>query len=504
MASYLGIDIGTSAVRAVLLRTSYRKVTLAGLGACDLAGVTDLREAVRVAVGDMGKRCDAVAVALPGERTFARRLTIPLAAQRQLGEVVPFEIEAQIPFDIADAVFDFRPLPRVKDSPTLDVFAAIARTEDVRAQIELVKAAGVAEPEVVAPGAFALAALVPIVPELEAASCLALVDLGASKTEVVIATNGDVVFARTLSVGTQGLPASASVLARELRQTLSAWRSTGGAAVDAVYLAGGGALASGAEVFLAGELGVLVAPLPLPRIEGIGPDQAPAMPRAAKALGLALSLADRGKTLNLRQGPLAFERGYGFLREKIPVLAGLAAVIVVSSLFATWAEMRSLSKERAVLEDALATVTKEVLAEETVDPLRVAELLEQGPGGKDEDPLPQVDAFDVMAQLAEDVPDKLKHDIEDLDVQRSGQAAPHVSIHGVVPKLSDAEELASRLKEFPCFQDVKISKTSQVIGADGQKYAMDFELRCPSREEKSKAKASASAQPASSSKDKDR
>ena len=51
---------------------------------------------------------------------------------------------------------------------------------------------------------------------------------------------------------------------------------------------------------------------------------------------------------------------------------------------------------------------------------------------------------------------------------------------------------------------MKISKTSQMIGAEGQKYAMDFELRCPNREDRIKAKAAASAQPAASGKEKDK
>ena len=49
-----------------------------------------------------------------------------------------------------------------------------------------------------------------------------------------------------------------------------------------------------------------------------------------------------------------------------PRLAGwLAAVILVSFLFSAWAQLYAKSKERAVLEAALATVSKEVLGEET-------------------------------------------------------------------------------------------------------------------------------------------
>jgi general secretion pathway protein L len=494
MASYLGIDIGHSAVRAVLVRTSYRRITLEGMGSCELGGAVDLAEAIRTAAGGLALRCDGVSVSLPGEQLFVRRLEIPATAAKQLSEVVPFEIEAQLPFDMSDAVFDFKALPRERGADKIDVFASVARTDDVRARIELLQASIGHEPELVIPGAFSLAALIPQVPELAEAATLCLLDIGATRTEILVAVKGEVMYARTLSVGTNRLPESAQVLGRELRQTLSAWRAAGGGLIDAMYLAGGGSQVAGADVFLSGALGVQVLPMPMPKIEGITPEQAAQVPVFAKALGLALTLQARGRLLNLRQGPLTFERGYGFLREKIPVLAGLAVVIVVSSLFATWAEMRALSNEREVLENALALVSKEVLGEETRDAARARELVEQGPGGKDEDPLPQADSFDVLYQLAEAVGPEIKHDLEEVDVQRAGQnSTPKVTLHGVVPKVQDAEDLTVLLKTYPCFQDVKLGKTSQQIGGEGQKYLMDFDLKCVSPDAKKKAAPGSSA-----------
>ena len=498
MASYLGIDIGSTSVRAVLIRTSYRKVTLAGIGAADLAGVT-LAEAVGVAIAGLAQKSDGVAIAIPGDEIFVRRLSIPKAAQRQLAEVVPFEIEAQIPFDIADAVFDSRLIPAAADAKTIDVLAVVARSEDVERRLAVVREGGAPEPELVAPGSFALASLVPHVPELAARHTFVLLDLGANSTEAVIVSGGEARFARTISVGVRGLPASAAALARELRQTFTAFRAQGGPQIEAAYLVGGGAAVSGAEAFLSGELNIPVGPLPLPKLEGLDAGVAQNLARASKALALALALAAPGKTFNLRRGALTFERGCGFLREKVPLLLGLAAVILVSGLFSTWAELRALSKEKNVLEEALAAASKDVLGEETRDPARALELVEGGPGGKDEDPLPRVDAFDVMVQLAEALPDKLKHDVDELDVARASQnATPHVSIHGVIPKVTDAEELAAKLKEFKCFTDIKIVKTTQQVGGDAQKYHMEWELRCPTPQDQ--AKPAGSAQPASSAK----
>lgn len=495
MATYLGIDIGQTLVRAVLVRTSYRKLTIEGMGACELGGLADPAEAIRFAVGGLGARCDGVAVSLPGERLFLRKLELPAAALRQLTEVIPFEIEAQIPFELEHAVFDFRPLPRGRDTDKIGVFTAIARTEEVRERIELIKLATNHEPELVLPGAFSLAALVPMLPELASAGQIAILDIGAVRTEVLLVQNGEVSFARTLSVGTQGLPASAPVLARELRQTLAAWRAAGGGLLDAMYISGGGALSPGADVFLAGELGVAVRMLPMPAFEGLSPEQSAQLPRFAKALGLALSVSQRGKHLNLRQGPLKFERGYGFLRDRVPALVALGVVIALSGAFSMWAELRALGAEREVLEKALYAVSKEILGEGTTEPERAKTLLDQGPGGKDADPLPPVDAFDVLAQLADNIdPGALKHDLDEVDVQRgSPQSVPRVTLHGVVPKVQDAEDLSTLLKQFPCFQEVKVVKTSQQIGGEGQKYHMEFELRCASAGAKAAAGASSAA-----------
>jgi len=288
------------------------------------------------------------------------------------------------------------------------------------------------------------------------------------------------------------------VLARELRQTLAAWRAGGGGLLDALYISGGGALAPGADFFLSGELGVAVKMMPMPKFEGLSPEQEAQLPRFAKAIGLALSLANRGRLLNLRQGPLKFERGYGFVRERVPALVALGSVILLSAAFSVWAEIRALGAEREVLDKALATASKDVLGEETSDPERAKTLLDQGPAGKDEDPLPPVDAFDVMAQLAENIdPATLKHDLDELDVQRGGpQSTPKVVLHGVVPKVQDAEDLSTLLKQFACFQDVKIMKTSQQIGGEGQKYHMEFDLKCVAPDKKKPAAPAGSAAPA--------
>ena len=417
-------------------------------------------------------------MAVDGARVAVHRLLLPATAQKQLVEVLAYELESQVPFDLAGSVFDWKQLERGGDEAQLPIVAAVASIDDVRARIDVVREALSQEPERVGVGAFALGALVPYVPALTESQTVALVDLGEDTSEVLVLERGEPVFARTTSTGTKGLPETAERLARDLRVSFAAYQAQGGAPPSRVYLCGAGAFVSGAEGFLSGSLEVPVQLLPEPALDlaGLPPDAVRDLPRYGKALALALSLAGRGAGLNLRRGPLAFERGFAWVRERIPVLAGLAAVIVVSFGFSAWARLHAVHKERTVLESALGTVTKEVLGTEVTTAQEAQDLLSREAALTDEDPMLHIDAFDVMVRLSVAIPPAMKHDIDELDVQKA-----HVTVRGIVDSVQDAQSIAATLSESDdeCLSDVKIKSTTQAVGSDRQKYALEFDLKCP-------------------------
>ncbi|WP_394838267.1 pilus assembly protein PilM [Pendulispora rubella] len=538
MPIWLGIDIGKSAVKVAALRSSYRKTAVIGLGSADIvAEVRDsqflgapalpgeppaapeapspdqvaqeavsraIRDAVSIALSGKPGTGDGVAVAIDGVKAMSRVLPIPASAQKQLAEVLPFELEAQVPFELEGSVFDYRILSGLRSLPgadpaSLPVLASVARISDVQARIDTVKQALGVEPERVGVGMLPLANWVAVLPALAEPGPIVAIDLGTDTSDILIFRNGEPVFTRTVSQGTSGLPETAPKLAREIRITLAAYRATGGDPAVRVFLCGGGAFVSGAESFLSNELETEVTALPPPPMEYEvpQPDQLRQLARYAKALGLALGLGSRPLGLDLRKGPLAYERGFGWLRERVPVLAGLGAVIVVSFFFSAAMQLYALGKEKDTVEAALASVTKEVLGEETSSAERANELLAQQTGGED-DPMPHADAFDVMVRLSEAIPSSMTHDIEDLDLTKG-----HVSIHGLVGSSNDAQSIATSLRSEPCFSDVQIKRIDQAIGKEERKkYVLEFDLKCPEDQKgggkKPGAQASASASAASS------
>ncbi len=481
MSTFLGIDIGNTAVKVAVIRTAYRKVQLAGLASVEVAQAGGVVEAIsaatRMVMGVQGGVGDAIAVAIDGSRTTVKVVGLPLTAQKTIGDVLPFELESQLPFELSEAVFDYRLLPGTREikGEELAVLVGLAKTADVQARIDLAKTALAVEPERVGLGAFPIANLVPWIPGL-GEGIVAVCDLGTVSSDLLIMKNGEPVFARTVGLGTKGLPGTAAKLARELRTTIAAHRSQGGEPPTRLYLCGGGAYVSGAEAFLSSALDIPVEALPMPSLEvqGLAPDFATTNARFAKAIGLALGLGPRQAGFNLRKGPLAFERGFAWVKEKIPILAGLAAVILVSFLFSAWAQLYAKSKERAALEGALAKVTKDVLGEETTSSERAKELLSQQTAINDEDPLPHADGFDVMVKISELIPPSMVHDIEELDVQKG-----HVVLHGIVGSIPDAQQIKTNVSNEKCFSDAKITRTNQVVGDNRQKYVLEFDIKCP-------------------------
>jgi general secretion pathway protein L len=474
MARYIGIDIGSSHVRALLLSTGYKRIAIEAVQEVAIDAAESLEHAIQACAMNMLPHSDGIAVAVAGDTAFVHRMKLPLTARKQLDAVLPFELESQMPVDMSELVYDYRVLRGEPTREAIDVIAALARTEQVKDRIELVKRALGREPERVGCGSLVLANLALLTPELRGKAPVALVDLGSRRTEVTVLSDGEPLFVRTLSRGVAGLPETAAALIADLRQTFLAFLSKEDTPVDSVILLGGGASASGADQYLSHELGVPVRALPTFQIEPPVPEIVLALPRFAKALALAAGLSGKAVDMNLRSGPLAYQRGFGFLKERAPLLAGLTAATLVSFLFASWASLRALSREHEELVQSLAAQTQQILGEELSDPDAVSEAIDRAKSKDEPDPMPHMDAFDTVVELSNAIPTTVVHDIEEFDVQRA-----HVKVNGVVGTTAEAQAIASKMAENRCVSGANIAKVSQEVNGARQKYVLEFDLKCP-------------------------
>ena len=103
--------------------------------------------------------------------------------------------------------------------------------------------------------------------------------------------------------------------------------------------------------------------------------------------------------------------------------------------------------------------------------------------------MPHADALDLMVRISEVLPANVKMDLEELDMKKG-----HIGITAIVDSVGDAESFAKSLGVQPCFHDVKIVKTNQVVGGDRKKFVLEGEMRCPEDEHAKKKPAAPAAE----------
>jgi general secretion pathway protein L len=516
MSRVVGIDVTPRHVRAVLLRVAYRKTVLEDLREVECSDFDSVVQAIAACTERLGtagppsagagpgtpspatpaagvpsaaptstgtpQRVDGIGVVLDGRRVFVHHLPIPVAGQKQIDELLPFEIEAQVPVDIDELVFDYEIAPVQPGSPTLDVLTVSARTEHVRERIALVREALGREPDSVGCGPIELSQLATLFPALSAAGPLAIVDLGEDTTDVCVLESGRVAATRSLSLGTSGFPKSAEALVAQLRQTFGSYALSSGRDVGRVYVVGSGASLEGVSEFFGDRLAVPFVTLPESVLEATTPSQLPLLPRFARALGAAQHVA-RGRGINLRRGELAFQRGFGFLKEKAPLLMGLGAAVLISFVFATWAETRALDREREMLVARLEAESQAVFGTATSDPEEVDVLLQQAMQHRAEDPMPHFGGLSAAVAVSEAVAPDIVHDVEELDLQKG-----KLTLRGIVSSTEEAQRISKALEEHRCLEQANISKITQVVNSNKEKYVLEANVRCPEDQgEKKKA-----------------
>jgi general secretion pathway protein L len=515
MARILGLDIGRSALRAVLVRTSMRHVEMDRFIEVPLAPATDPQgraEALAAGLAELvalvARPADEVIVALDGREGSLRVVELPAGAAKRIGEVLPFELNDVLPFEITDAVVDHQPID--KSDTLLRVLAAAAPRARVETLLAELKASAI-DPKEVAVGAAALDGLRHLVPELNAPGPLMIVCIGVDRTDVCVLEKGACTFARTTDGGVELLSRGQQVqLASSLKRTLAAYRAAGHPPPSRVYLGGDAALHADSMLpWLQETLGIEASLVAVPdrrepggkrkpgapapettdgSVEGELTLGAPAMPSAsherakfAFAAALAARVASRGKRLDLRQGPLAYTKAMGTLRSQGKRIAIAAAPVLVAFLFATWARHAVLDDERERLQTQLAEVTRDVFDEETRDPAAARALLEGG--RRIADPIPKFTAWDALDAISAAIPQEIQHDARRLTIEIDDESREgRIELQGLVASLAERDTIAANFEAHPCFDEIKPGPTSPGPNNTGLNYRLEATVHCPGDE----------------------
>lgn len=211
--SVVGLDIGSTSVRgAEVARPGTPKAALTRFAEVPLPegavsrGEVLQPEVVASALKNLwstGKfSSKKVVLGMGNQRVLARDLTVPKMSLARIRESLPFHVQDMLPVPVADALLDFYPIAESQGDTGLVVHGLlVAAVKDaVDGNIAALRAAGLTPVEVdLIP--FALSRLLITRPALPGA--VALIDIGANTTSVVIAVDGVPNFVRIIPAGGQ-------------------------------------------------------------------------------------------------------------------------------------------------------------------------------------------------------------------------------------------------------------------------------------------------------------
>ena len=209
----VGLDIGSSAVKAVELKPAGKGFKVAAFAAepippdsivdgaiIDGAAVTD---AIRRLFENKHFKSKDVAASLSGNAVIVKKINLPVMTEAELAESIYWEAEQYIPFDIQDVNLDYQILdagtgPDTKG--TMDVLLVAAKKEKIADYTGVISQAG-RTPLIVDVDAFALQNAFEMNYGLEKEQVVVLLNFGASAININIITGDQSVFTRDISMG---------------------------------------------------------------------------------------------------------------------------------------------------------------------------------------------------------------------------------------------------------------------------------------------------------------
>ena len=210
----IGLDIGSSAVKAVELRPAGKGYRVAAFGTepvpadsivdgtiVDAAAVVDAVR--RVFDGNKALKGKDVCASLSGNAVIVKKITLPVMTESELADSIYWEAEQYIPFDIQDVNLDYQildPGTGPESRGSMDVLLVAAKKEKIGDYTSVIAQAG-RTPVIVDVDAFALQNAYEVNYGLEPDLIVVLLNAGASAVNINILQGDQSVFTRDISMG---------------------------------------------------------------------------------------------------------------------------------------------------------------------------------------------------------------------------------------------------------------------------------------------------------------
>ena len=208
----VGLDIGSSAIKLVELRerkkgqgyelVSFGHEPLSSTAIVDGA-IMDaglVAETIKKLFADTKVKNREVATSLSGHSVIIKRISLQQMDDAALGESIKWEAEQYIPFDIEEVSIDFQRLGSTNAEANMDVLLAAVKKEKIQDYTDVIRQAGLT-PKLVDIDIFCVQNAYELNYQIQGQDIQALINVGASVTNIAVMQGAQPIFWRDISVG---------------------------------------------------------------------------------------------------------------------------------------------------------------------------------------------------------------------------------------------------------------------------------------------------------------
>lgn len=206
----IGLDIGSSSVKAVELRKKGEGYELANVGLERLAQDTvvdgaimdsgEVSRAIEKIFNENRIKIKSVATSVSGPSVSAKRISVPAADEDELANAIAYEAQQHIPFDMTEVNLSYVPLGPAASGSGMEVMVVAVKQEKIRNQTDALHQAG-KTPVKVDIDAFALQNAFEVNYDIPPEQSVALLNIGASLMTINIIRGGQPLFPRDVTMG---------------------------------------------------------------------------------------------------------------------------------------------------------------------------------------------------------------------------------------------------------------------------------------------------------------
>jgi len=206
----IGLDIGSSSIKAVQVKSSKRGVSLLAFGMEPLMPQTIVDgtimdqgavvEAIRTLWSRLKLRQKDVAIAIAGHSVIIKKISVPPMTQQELEEQIPYEAEHHIPFAKDDVELDFEVVNQTNASGQMELLLVAAKKEVVHDYAAVVREASL-NPVVVDVAAFSAQNAYEVNYSLNPEETVVIINVGAAIANINIVRGAMSMFTRDVTIG---------------------------------------------------------------------------------------------------------------------------------------------------------------------------------------------------------------------------------------------------------------------------------------------------------------